>query len=143
MQRSHGSLRHTAILSLCSEHSDGRSVVRGPLRATHFFFSKTSRPAVGPIQEPGGRGVKLTTHLPLMSRLRISGAIPLRPLMVRTRTTAHAARLFHVTQCAPFASRISPVLLDKLAVAHPVNKFFANRPMLQYRSNHKCLSTAS
>ena len=51
MQRSHSSLRHTAVLSLCSKHSDGQSAVRVPLRATQF--SKTYRQAVGPIQEPG------------------------------------------------------------------------------------------
>jgi len=48
-----------------------------------FLFATVSRPALGPIQRvPGllprrwsGRGVKLTTHLHLIRKLRILGAI--------------------------------------------------------------------
>ena len=57
-----------------------------------FLFSKMSRPALGPTQPPihwvpgsfpGSKEVgalKLTTHLNLVLRLRMSGTIPLLPL---------------------------------------------------------------
>ena len=53
-----------------------------------FLFSKTSRLALGPTQLPNqgsflavsGQGVKLTTHLHLVLKLRMSEALPLQPL---------------------------------------------------------------
>lgn len=53
--------------------------------ARGFLFSKMSRLALGPTQLPiqgsfhavSGQGVKFTTHLHLVPRLRVSEAIPL------------------------------------------------------------------
>jgi hypothetical protein len=65
---------------------------------------KSSRQALGPTQNPvqwvtgffpqrlSGQGVKLTTHLHLMAKFKMSGAIPLLPLyvvMAWTGTTLH------------------------------------------------------
>jgi hypothetical protein len=51
-----------------------------------FLFSTASRPTLGPIQPPVrcvpgalSPGVKLTTHLHLVLRLRIHGAVPSLP----------------------------------------------------------------
>jgi len=58
-----------------------------------FLFATASRPALGPTQPPiqraagilppgqSDRSVKVTTHLYLMMRLRIHGAIPPLPHM--------------------------------------------------------------
>jgi len=64
-------------------------MIRGssPGKARHFVLFKTFRPAVGPpsvlfsgYRSYGGRFLNLTTHLHLVHRLRMSGAVPLPPI---------------------------------------------------------------
>jgi hypothetical protein len=60
----------------------GWSGVRVPPGAGKFLFTTTSKQAQGPTRPVGnwslfpGRGVKRTTHLPILVRSRILGAIP-------------------------------------------------------------------
>jgi len=64
----------------------GMSEVRIPIGAKYFFLHQKSRPVLGPSQPrfiflgQNGRGVMLTTHLHLVPRSRMSGAVPLLPL---------------------------------------------------------------
>jgi hypothetical protein len=74
----------------------GRSGLRIPVGARDFSFLQKSILTLGPTQPPiewaprfWGWGVKLITHIPLASRVRMSGPIPLIPLyafMTRTGT---------------------------------------------------------
>jgi len=80
-------------------------------RWKNFFFSRISRLALGPTRSPGpwvarlfpqeysSQGMKVTTHLPMLLRLWMSGAVPLLPLyafMVWTWTTAHLHVPFYI-----------------------------------------------
>jgi hypothetical protein len=64
----------------------GMSEVRIPIGAKYFSLHQKSRPVLGPSQPrfiflgQSGRGVMLTTHLHLVPRSRMSGAVPLLPL---------------------------------------------------------------
>ena len=71
----------------------GRIWFRFLVEARHSVFNETSRPALGPARTPaewlpglcGGEkrlGIWLITHLPLVLRLGISGAIPPLPMCV-------------------------------------------------------------
>ena len=66
----------------------GQSGIRIPAGVSDFLYSKMSKPALGPTQPrtkrvsgdhpeaESGRGVRLTSHLHLVPRLRLSGVIP-------------------------------------------------------------------
>ena len=91
--------RRVSVVGVATGLRAGRSGCRVLVGARGFLLSKTSglslKPTQLPIQwVPGlwGQGVKLTTHLPLMLRLTMSGAIHLFPLyafMAWTGTTLY------------------------------------------------------
>ena len=92
---------------------DERSGVRIPVEARHFIFSITSRqPGAHPdshsvrteVVSRGlrGRGVNITTHFHLVSRLRMSGAIL---LLLRYNLTAWTGKLYFDTTLKRSAAR--------------------------------------
>jgi hypothetical protein len=89
-----------------------------------LFFSITSRPALRPTQtviqlvprffpgEENGGGTKLTAHLYLLPRLRLSGTIPLIPVRAFTVWIRKKIYLSNQNVCWRLVTRMQ----DKIAI---------------------------
>ena len=93
------------IVGIVTLIRDGQSAVRIPLGTRDFFlFFKFPKPALGPTQVciqwvsglfPRSKvGVMLTSHLYLVPRLRMSGAVPLRPLQSGPKKIIHSLLIY-------------------------------------------------